>query len=280
MANVGVAYGILQGQGINTSGMSPKEAWDKVNELKQKGVTKKVSSDLENTKNTEDLKKIEISRQKDIKPKYDKSVSKFYNPQENINQVKKYASSISDETSKHQIEEYIKDLEAEPKITEDMEYVANKVGSELLGYEFRVKGAGSFLRKMEGEEGKPIKDNVRYTFKIGDDIYDTYSKIVDNLKSMGYKEIIVKNYWNDKNNPYNGVNTNFISPTGRILEVQYHDEDGLKIKEEIHKIYEKQRLLKEDDPQYKKYNDEMFSITNKMHRPTNVDKIINRRYEV
>ena len=57
MANVGVAYGILQAQGINTSGMSPKEAWDKVNELKQKGVTKKVSSDLETTKNTEDLKK-------------------------------------------------------------------------------------------------------------------------------------------------------------------------------------------------------------------------------
>ena len=104
MANVGVAYGILQGQGINTSGMSPQEAWDKVNELRRKGVTKKVQSDLENAKNKEDLKKIEISRQKDIKPKYDKSVSKFYNPQENINQVKKYASSISDETSKHQIE--------------------------------------------------------------------------------------------------------------------------------------------------------------------------------
>lgn len=263
MAKSGVAYGILKEEGVDTTGMTPKEAWEKVNELRGKSGSQK-------------LKEEEI---KNNTPKYNKGVTKFYNPQEQINAVKKYANNINDERAKQQIDEYIKDIEDEPKITEDMIQVADKVGSKLLGFDFRTKSANSFLRKISGEDGK-IKDNVRYTFEIGDDIYETYSKVVENLKNMGYKEIIVKNYWNNDKKAYNGINTNFISPTGRILEVQYHSEEGLKVKERMHKLYEEQRLLSETDPKFQEYERQMFEMSNNLHRPSTVDKIVNKDMEV
>lgn len=271
MASVKVAYGILKSKGVDTKDIKPEEVWDKVNELQNKDGG--VGTPAENKK----LESMGISAKEDV-PKASKEIkeSKYktgetenYKPSEFIRKVKEYQPKS--EAEQKNINKYLEDLKNEPKISQDMRNITEKIGSDLLGYDFRVKSANSFLRKL-GNEDKTIKDNVRYTINTKDNTLKTYIKAVEELQKLGYKEIIRKNYWL-KNGAYKGINTNFKSPDGTIFEVQYHSPEGVEKKEQIHKLYEIQRQLEFNSPDWNKYEDEMRSITKDLKTPDGIEKI-------
>lgn len=268
MANfIALVYATLKNEGVNTSGMSTDEAVEKFKQLQKKSGGS--GTPAENRK----LQEKGISAKED-KPnvkeeKVEVKETENYKPSEFIKQVKDYQPKTDIE--KKNIDKYLDDLKNEPKISNDMQKVAEKIGSDLLGFDFRVKSANSFLRKL-GNEDKTIKDNVRFTFNTKTSALQTYIKAVEELQKLGYKEIIRKNYWK-KNGAYKGINTNFKSPDGTVFEVQYHSPEGVEKKEQIHKIYEIQRQYEFGSDEWNKYEDEMRNITKDMKMPDGIEKI-------
>ena len=268
MANfIALVYATLKNEGVNTSGMSTDEAVEKFKQLQKKSGGS--GTPAENRK----LEEKGISA-KDDKPnvkeeKVEVKETANYRPSEFIKQVKEYQPKTDIE--KKNIDKYLDDLKNEPKISNDMKKVAEKIGSDLLGFDFRVKSANSFLRKL-GNEDKTIKDNVRFTFNTKTSALQTYIKAVEELQKLGYKEIIRKNYWK-KNGAYKGINTNLKSPDGTVFEVQYHSPEGVEKKEQIHKIYEIQRQYDFGSDEWNKYEDEMRNITKDMKVPDGIEKI-------
>lgn len=66
---------------------------------------------------------------------------------------------------------------------------------------------------------------------------------IDTHRKLGYNTVEVKNYWRNKRNPYNGVNTILRSPDGQTFEIQYYTPESYKIKDKMHSDYEKWRII-------------------------------------
>ena len=142
----------------------------------------------------------------------------------------------------------------ERSVTPLMQQIASQNRGRLEGLDHRFKGKDSLVRKMTSEaHGKPpaqvamgMSDALRYTMVLPFDSYTQATKsALSTLKSRGYGER-VKNYWG-RGDPYNGVNAALTSPDGFPIELQFHTDDTLNIKEkQIHPVYEKWR--EETDP--------------------------------
>lgn len=180
---------------------------------------------------------------------------------------------------------YNKAIANEPDITAHVKSVASTTGMRTEGLEFRIKGKESYLRKIASKydpKGNTyeVKDILRYTYTASPDkLVDKTNNSIETHRNLGYNTIEVKNYWLDKNNPYNGVNTVIKAPNGQKFELQYHTPESFGIKNgEMHKLYEKQRIITDkESEQYIALEDKMFEISGTMKIPNGVEEIKNVR---
>lgn len=163
--------------------------------------------------------------------------------------------------------------EVEPTISNVVQEVAKATETKLAGFECRIKDIDSYQRKIKkhfdlGDENYRAKDIVRYTYLAeADNLVDKIKEIRQKLEDKGYKTVEVKNYWLDKTNPYNGINTIVRIPTGEEIEIQYHTPESLETKEQQHKIYEAQRELSPFSIEYIELKYKMFDIAKDLEPP-------------
>lgn len=149
--------------------------------------------------------------------------------------------------------------EIEPGVTSDMKDIVGRNGGELVDLDHDLKGTSSTARKIKSkviedrmspdEAAGDIKDSVRYTAIFDDDNYTAGSKAtMAGLERKGYERLPVKNYWTGGGGDYKGVNTNFRTPDGTVIELQFHTPLSFKTKDPSHKLYEKSRSLKLPEP--------------------------------
>ena len=174
----------------------------------------------------------------------------------------------------------------EPNITNFLKDVSNSENSELFGLDYRIKTKESLIRKIisdSKEKGitakettNQINDILRYTMINGNESFTyKYFRIVEKMKEKGYNVIRVKNTFVD-GVTYKGINTLVQSKSGDIFELQFHTPESIKVKEnELHKLYEKQRLLNKDKDKKKwdSLTEEMIQISNTIPIPKNVERI-------
>lgn len=165
----------------------------------------------------------------------------------------------------------------EPAITAAIQDAANALGMKIEGIENRIKGVESYQRKMLGEfnAGRAdyiAKDVLRYTFvDSADTLVDHVRKSIVVLQKKGYNTIEVKNSWNNPKQSYKGINTVLKSPSGQLIEVQYHTPESFEMKMKTHGIFEKQRLLGRDDPEYDMLEKEQWMYSDALKWPKGIE---------
>lgn len=145
---------------------------------------------------------------------------------------------------------------------------------------YRIKSKESYLRKIESkysENGNKyeINDILRYTY-IGSNNKLTEKTLynIQDMKQKGYETIKIKNTWNDKNNPYKGINTIVKDKDGFKFEVQYHTQESFNLKNnEMHELYEKARVLEKNSEEYLNLSKQMFDMSEKLHIPKDIEKV-------
>lgn len=138
----------------------------------------------------------------------------------------------------------------EPAYTRLLQGVAEQSGGEMLGLDFKFKGAkgivGKVARKVEEKGLDPraaigtIADSLRYTMALPPDKYlGGMRNAVKTLVSKGAKFESLENNWKP-GDAYNGVNAVFTDPkTGLKIELQFHTPESFHIKDKvIHLDYE------------------------------------------
>ena len=175
---------------------------------------------------------------------------------------------------------YNKALQKEPQITEFIKKQAVENGFKIQGLNYRIKSKESYLRKIESkysENGNKyeINDILRYTY-IGSNNKLTEKTLynIQDMKQKGYETIKIKNTWNDKNNPYKGINTIVKDKDGFKFEVQYHTQESFNLKNnEMHELYEKARVLEKNSEEYLNLSNQMFDMCEKLHIPKDIEKV-------
>lgn len=152
-------------------------------------------------------------------------------------------------------------VENEPKITEDLQNIAEKISAEMVSLENRFKSEESLTRKMidaakiNSQSYKDISDTIndvlRYTFILSFENYtDSFQKTIEMLWKVGYY-IPEKRIWNawktagkrfDKG--YRGINITVISSQNQKFELQFHTEESFGLKTKTHFLYKKLRNKK------------------------------------
>lgn len=166
--------------------------------------------------------------------------------------------------------------EHEPTVTSDLITIASVVGVYLKGLEYKLKSEGSLARKIKSEGDNHIRDVLRYTAIADPDILvDSYFKMVEMLKRKGYTETVVKNYWINPHNPYNGINTFVKNSRGYEFELQYHTEESFNLKDgKLHELYEKWRVIEDkSSKEAVSLAKEMAELSAKLKRPKNIEKV-------
>lgn len=173
-------------------------------------------------------------------------------------------------------------IKNEPEITKFIKRITQNTGGVLSGLENRLKTPESIYEKAhcreENTEVKDMSDLIRYT-----EVYDSdnFSKAINEnfkkIKRKGFEIVKVKNYWNKPYNPYNGVNTVIRTDKGQNFEIQYHTQESLDIKEELHKIYEKCRKLNSNSKKAQKYIEEMLNLSKDIKIPSGIEEIKDKR---
>lgn len=174
---------------------------------------------------------------------------------------------------------YDKAILNEPDITAQVKKVAESTGMETMGLEYRIKGKDSYLRKIRsnysptGNEYE-VKDIVRYTYTAPpDELTEKALKAIDTHKDLGYNTIEVKNYWLNKHNPYNGINTTISTPDGQRFELQYHTLESYEVKDKMHSDYEKWRLMDKSLDEAQELRKTMFMQSTGMTVPKDIEKV-------
>lgn len=90
---------------------------------------------------------------------------------------------------------------------------------------------------------------------------------------MGYNVIEVKNYWLDKHNPYNGVNTTVRAANGQLFEVQYHTKESYQVKDTMHDAYKKWRKMDKSSKEAQELRKSMFNQSSNMTAPKDIDNV-------
>lgn len=182
-----------------------------------------------------------------------------------------------------QKEDYIKNLKAEPEITETVRELAAMCGSELWGLDCRIKTPSSTYEKMclRGQQEKisDMKDIIRYTSIFPPDKYaEGVNEMLNQFKVRGYNVVKVSNTWIDENTSYKGVNT-ALEKDGQVFELQFHTAESFELKTTgTHKLYEERRLIANStDPQHiarvAQIDRICFEMSARLEVPVNVDTI-------
>jgi len=150
---------------------------------------------------------------------------------------------------------------------EAMQAIPAAPGGDLAGFEARLKGEGSLARKIasdaeakgisEAQAAADIGDSVRYTVRYNEDEFEAGA-------TRTYNDMVARGYTPTKWAPnfaegaaYKGMNTNWISPSGTKIEVQFHTPRSFMVKERNHVEYEQQRRLPVGSPEYVRLSDTM-----------------------
>ncbi len=186
---------------------------------------------------------------------------------------------------------YNKIILKEPGITADLKKISNNTGVTMVGLEYRLKSKESFLRKVGTEsehslDPQRIKDTIsftndviRYTYQDNPlTLVDSYKNIAGELQEKGYDLVRVKNFWNNKGNPYNGINCTFRvhDPEGKgyqDFEVQFHTPESYGVKDRMHKDYEAWRLLDAASPDAIALRRKMMEQSRGMEIPANIEEV-------
>ena len=175
--------------------------------------------------------------------------------------------------------------ERESETTAMMTDTAASTDGNLEGLDFALKSEDSTARKIAGymaeepdltakEAAEGVTDSLRYTI-----IYDP-ENFVDNvlesqktLESEGYEPLKMKNYFGDNQaGGYQGYNTVWTDKEGNAVELQYHTDESLRIKEETHLIYEKSRVEPDLDEK-ERMEQEMDNKWKDFTPPANYDEL-------
>lgn len=174
---------------------------------------------------------------------------------------------------------YNKALDREPEITAQVKDIAKKTGMDMEGIEYRIKGKRSYLRKI-GSKYSPdgntyeVKDILRYTYTAAPGkLVECMQKAIEAYRNMGYNTIEVKNYWMNKRNPYNGVNTTVKAPNGQKFEIQYHTPESYRVKDTMHGLYEKWRVLDPTTTEAIELRKQMHQMSASMEVPQNISEV-------
>ncbi len=129
----------------------------------------------------------------------------------------------------------------------------NTVG-RLKGVKFRIKSSKSLARKITTEVAESggrlslqqaldkMTDVNRFTVQYDPRSYARHQlEFRKHLTDKGWKLNKDKNYW--RPGPYRGHNTVWETPKGDFIEIQFHTRQSFTIKENVHKIYDKYRVI-------------------------------------
>lgn len=175
---------------------------------------------------------------------------------------------------------YTSIAEHEPKISAMVKDIADSQSMGMEGFEYRLKGWDSFLRKIKSKgPDYEVKDVIRYTMTAPADALA--QKVLDTMKAMeeqGCKTVIVKNTWDDPTSAYKGINTTVQTPDGTMFELQYHTPESYAMKDSTHKIYEELRVLPDPDcSRAVELTEMMMESSKSLERPAGVERVENRR---
>lgn len=218
--------------------------------------------------------------------------------EESKTMTQEYMKNISKSLKPYAIARYKKDLENEPQITKDICDIADELGTEMFGLDYRLKKAS------DNDKGVcRIDEKIRQDMKDATDNHEelTYEQAVDNLgdlvrytqactpenlqknasktlkalEAKGYKIVKVKNTWETFNqkNPYRGVNCSVVSPTGTKFELQFHTAESLVCKEVQHGWYEEARTESTSEERKNELNKRMYENATSMKKPENIGKL-------
>jgi SPP1 gp7 family putative phage head morphogenesis protein len=179
---------------------------------------------------------------------------------------------------------YNKAVANEPEISAHVMKVAETVDMNMAGFKYRIKEKDSYLRKIRSKYNPngneyEVKDILRYTYTASPDaLTDKTLKAIETHQSLDYNTIEIKNYWMNKSDPYNGINTTFKSPSGQKFELQYHTPEGFDLKNgKMHELYEKQRLISDtSSKEYMELTDQMFELSDSLEIPVRIEEVKNR----
>ena len=179
---------------------------------------------------------------------------------------------------------------SEPTITKDLKGIKDIV---LYGLDFRLKEKKSAVEKVKREriENKykenwhdrkimnRMYDLVRYTQLVDKDTFvEQAQKTIDELKGRGYKIVELKNFWrkevNKGKNPYRGINMKWKSPDGQKFELQFNTKNNLTVKDKMHDIYNKQRILEAGSKEWEDLNNESLKLTKLFDNPKDIEKLV------
>lgn len=182
---------------------------------------------------------------------------------------------------------YLSAIDQEPKITKDVVYAANKVGSEMHGLTHKIKTEESILRKINVDSkekkitpykaAKDIKDSVRYTILSKDkNFVQNYKNIKADLESKGYKETRCRNYWDLYKKglaKHKSVQSVFKTPDGYIFEIQFQTPSSQKAKDLKVPLYEERRKNNVDQKRNAELERRMDELAKTVLTPINIYEI-------
>ncbi|MEY8354787.1 hypothetical protein AALB39_15720 [Lachnospiraceae bacterium 54-53] len=178
---------------------------------------------------------------------------------------------------------YNRAVECEPEITAEVKAAAKQAGMDMAGVENRIKSRDSYLnkitRKYDSNGGRyEVKDILRYTYTASpEEFAEKVLKAIELYDRLSYNTVEIKNYWLDRQSPYNGINTILRSPGGQAFELQYHTPESFQVKNgKMHELYEKQRHVKDVGSRaYIELGDQMFELSDSMEVPKGIEKVKN-----
>jgi hypothetical protein len=175
-----------------------------------------------------------------------------------------------------------KAAQEEPKVTSELQGLADQNGGKLVGLKDRLKTESSLTRKLISnskhmsleEAAANNRDTLRYTMVFDEESYaSNVNRTMSELEAQGYKRVAVKSTW-EPDDPYRGVNTVFQSPAGQNIEVQFHTPDSYYVKSEVnHRLYEQFRLDSTPYPQQVVLKNQMIQNSASVRTPPGVDRI-------
>jgi len=183
--------------------------------------------------------------------------------------------------------EFNKVSKLEPRITKDIVDSVSKTSSKMYGLDFRLKQPTSMAGKIGSDAkekdisfldaAKGIKDAIRYTTVSNEkDFVKNYSNVKHILESKGYKEVVVKNYFDKYEKGevmHKAVQCIFETPNGYKFEVQFQTPASQTAKELKLPIYEEIRKAGVSEKRAKELEQQMKDLAEKVPNPPNVFSI-------
>jgi hypothetical protein len=150
---------------------------------------------------------------------------------------------------------------------------------QLFGYDFVFKQEAKIAEKIERvvvEKGvnreqaaAMINDAVRYTIHFDQGEFGPQAQnLLDQLRAEN-ANVKVKNTWPpDSPTAYKGVNVNVTTNDGFTYEIQLHTPESQRVKDQLHTLYERQRVLEPSNPLWQDLEDQMWEISRGTTPPT------------